>query len=48
MNWSVLRSKSNVKEFMWSQVLDLKEFRGCGGDVKFKSRLERAFEFYEN
>ena len=30
---------------MWSQVLDLKEFGGCGGNVEFKSRSEWAFKF---
>ena len=30
---------------MWSQVLDLKEFGGCGGNVEFKSRSKWAFEF---
>ena len=46
LNWLVSRSKSNVKELMWSQVLDLKKFGGCGGNVEFKSRLEWAFEFF--
>ena len=45
MNLSVSRSKSNVKELMWSQVLDLKKFGGCGGNVEFRSRSEWAFEF---
>ena len=45
MNWSVSRNKSNVKELMWSQVLDLKKFGGCDGNVEFKSRPEQAFEF---
>ena len=30
---------------MWSQILDLKKFGGCGGNVEFKSRSEWAFEF---
>ena len=30
---------------MWSQVLDLKKFGGCGGNVEFKNRSECAFEF---
>ena len=37
--------KRNVKELMWSQVLDLKEFGGCGRNVKFKSKSKWAFEF---
>ena len=45
MNWSVSRSKSNVKELMWSQVLDLKKFGGCGKNMEFKSRSEWAFKF---
>ena len=32
---------------MWSQVLDLKKFGGCGGNVEFKSRSEWAFEFFK-
>ena len=45
MNWSVLKSKSNVKELMWSQVLDLNKFGGCGGNMESKSRSKQAFEF---
>ena len=45
MNWSVLKSKNNVKELMWSQVFYLKKFGGCDGNVEFKSRSEQAFEF---
>ena len=45
MNWSVSRSKSNVKELMWNQVLDLKKFGGYGKNVKLKSRSKWAFEF---
>ena len=40
-----MKSKSNVKELMWSQVLDLNKFGGCGGNVESKSRSEQAFEF---
>ena len=31
---------------MWSQVLDLKKFESCDGNVKFKSGSEWAFQFF--
>ena len=33
------------KNWLWSQVFDLKEFGGYGENVKFKSRSEWAFDF---
>ena len=30
---------------MWSQVLDLKKFGSCDGNVKFKNMSKWAFEF---
>ena len=30
---------------MWSQVLDLKKFGSCDGNVGFRSGSEGAFEF---
>ena len=36
-------SNSDFKEMMWSQVLDLKIFGGCDGNVKFRSGPEGVF-----
>ena len=36
----VSNSNSDFKEIMWSQVLDLKIFGGCVGNVKFRNGPE--------